>query len=79
MDFQRAFGQVLREARLGASLTQEQLAEASGLHYNTISQVERGVLGLSVMSLKALCDAMGCEPWQVLLETKFKAAEQPIT
>ncbi len=37
------FGAVLRRLRLGAGLTQEDLAEKSGLSARSISDLERGV------------------------------------
>jgi transcriptional regulator with XRE-family HTH domain len=37
-----AFGQRVRELRLEKGMTQEQLAEAAGLHPTFISNVERG-------------------------------------
>jgi len=70
MDFAVAFGQVLKAARLSALITQEQLAEAAGLHNNTISLAERGKLSLSLNTLKAVCDALGYRPWQLLIETE---------
>ena len=39
----RAFGLVIREARLRASLSQERLAFNAGVHPTYISQIERGV------------------------------------
>jgi transcriptional regulator with XRE-family HTH domain len=37
-----AFGQRVREVRLAKGMTQEQLAEASGLHVTFVGNVERG-------------------------------------
>src|ERR1700733_8830957 len=38
-----SFGALLRRLRLGAGLTQEALAEAAGLSYRSVSDLERGV------------------------------------
>ena len=40
-----AFGQVVREARLGKGLTQEELAFNSGLNRNFVIEIEKGRLG----------------------------------
>lgn len=42
LEIAAAFGQRVRNARLDRELTQEQLAEASGLHSTFISNLERG-------------------------------------
>lgn len=47
----------LREAHKG--LTQERLAERSGLHVSFVARVERGETTLAVDSLAALCSALG--------------------
>lgn len=38
----KAFGQRVREVRTGKGMTQEQLAEAAGLHPTFVSNIERG-------------------------------------
>jgi transcriptional regulator with XRE-family HTH domain len=49
-------------------MSQEALAEAAGLHNNTISKMERGELSPSVDTVVLVCAAMGYEPWQLFLE-----------
>ncbi|HLX72700.1 MAG TPA: helix-turn-helix transcriptional regulator [Verrucomicrobiae bacterium] len=39
----KLFGSVVRTRRIAAGLSQEKLAERSGLHPNYISMIERGV------------------------------------
>ena len=53
-------GALIKEARTGAKLTQEQLAKKiSGLTAPDISKAERGELELSQAQLKAIAKAMG--------------------
>jgi transcriptional regulator with XRE-family HTH domain len=42
-DVSRRFGTVVRERRIAAGLSQEQLAEAAGLHPTYVGMVERGI------------------------------------
>ena len=58
------FGIVLREARKGRGLSQEQLAFESGYHPTYIGQLERGTKSPSlraIMSLSAALDTPGSE------------------
>jgi transcriptional regulator with XRE-family HTH domain len=56
-------------------MSQEALAEAAGLHNNTISKMERGELSPSVDTVVLVCAAMGYEPWQLFLEAGLLAGE----
>jgi transcriptional regulator with XRE-family HTH domain len=58
----KAFGRKLRELRLARQLSQEQVAERSGLSANAIGSFERGVRFPRDTSLDALLDALGVEP-----------------
>jgi tetratricopeptide (TPR) repeat protein/transcriptional regulator with XRE-family HTH domain len=54
------FGDVVRTARLGARMTQEQLAETSGISVRTIVELERGqVLRPRRDTIRRLADACG--------------------
>jgi transcriptional regulator with XRE-family HTH domain len=50
----RRFNEVLREKRLAASLTLEQLSERTGLSYNAILGYERGATAPTVKVLQVL-------------------------
>ena len=52
-------GNKLKAARLRAHMTQAQLAAAAGLDQSAVSQIERGITGPSLGTLKALAQALG--------------------
>jgi transcriptional regulator with XRE-family HTH domain len=71
-----AFGEVLREHREAAGLSQEALAARSGVSSDTISQWERGVVRQPRRStLKLLADALGLK--EAARETFVAAAGAP--
>ena len=58
-DVQERFGDRLREVRNQAGLTQESLAEASGLDRSYYGGVERGERNVALRNIEALADALG--------------------
>lgn len=56
------FGDRVRALRLAAGLSQEGLAEASGLHRTYVSSLERGQRNVGLDNIHALADALGVEP-----------------
>ena len=58
----RAFGLVIREARLRASLSQERLAFSAGVHPTYISQLERGLKSPTLDVVASLAKALQREP-----------------
>jgi transcriptional regulator with XRE-family HTH domain len=48
--------------------TQEKLAHEAGLSTAAIHNLEAGKNGFTDKTLKSLADALGCEPWQLLVE-----------
>jgi transcriptional regulator with XRE-family HTH domain len=59
MDMQE-YGQLLREYRKKAHLSQQQLADYSGINRSTISLIETGSIGeIGVRKLDTLCERVG--------------------
>ncbi|HEY9792266.1 MAG TPA: helix-turn-helix transcriptional regulator [Candidatus Obscuribacterales bacterium] len=57
---------VLISRRQQLSISQEQLAQRSGLHRTYISDIERGSRNMSLQTLGRLAAALDVKPWQVL-------------
>jgi len=58
-EFIKTVGERIRQYRVQADLTQEQLAEKADLHTTYIGQVERGEKNISVKCLKQILNALG--------------------
>jgi DNA-binding XRE family transcriptional regulator len=54
-----AFGARLRALRLGAGLTQEQLADQADLHWTYVGQIERGERNLTYKNVLKLARGLG--------------------
>ncbi|WP_037369064.1 helix-turn-helix domain-containing protein [Amycolatopsis orientalis] len=58
----RIIGERVREFRCQAGLNQEQLAEAAGVHWTFVSQVERGLRNINLHNLLKFADGLGVNP-----------------
>ena len=56
---QRVFGQVVREARLKAGFSLEELADLAELHRTYVSLLERGERNPSLLVVTAIAGALG--------------------
>lgn len=62
----KEFGQLLRESRKTAKLTQSQVAERVGLTRTSITNIERGSQHISLHQLFLLASAVGVSPVALL-------------
>ena len=62
----KKFGKRLGQLREAAGLTQEQLAESSGVAYSTITSIEHGQRFTSLGGLKRLAKALKVHPMELL-------------
>ena len=56
-DIKRAFGKRVRELRKSRGWSQEQMGEASDLHWTYIGQVERGERNPTLLTVQAISKA----------------------
>ena len=69
------FGKRLRAFRKKSGLTQEQLADAIGVHLNSISWWENDKYSPNTQSIKALAKALGVSETDLLHDTPEKSGE----
>jgi transcriptional regulator with XRE-family HTH domain len=62
----RAFGERVRARRQELGESQEQLAEASGLHWTFVGQVERGRRNLTLHNILKLARALEVDPAELV-------------
>lgn len=63
-------GERIKLARETAELTQEQLAERVDVSPQYVSDLERGVVGISIPTLKRVCVALHVSSDQILFDRK---------
>lgn len=57
-DIREAFGDRMKEIRLGKGVSQEALAAAADLHRTYVSSVERGERNVSIVNIARLAEAL---------------------
>jgi HTH-type transcriptional regulator, competence development regulator len=62
----KKFGKALADRRHRNKMTQEQLAQTSGLHANYIGDLERGERNPTLLTLLALAKGMRCRPSELV-------------
>lgn len=79
MDPGLAFGIILREVRLDAKLTQEQVALLAGLDRTFISLIERGRRQPTVRVIFQLATALGTTAGALIIATEQMAEAAKVT
>ena len=75
MDFKRG-GQAIQRIRKERGMTQEDLADKSGISSNTVSRIERGLLIPALPTLIDICNALGTGADSIL--AAYITADTPI-
>jgi len=65
-DIKKQLGQKIKDLRLRAGYSQEELAGKAGLHRTYMSDIERGERNVSVENIKKIADALGVDPSELL-------------
>lgn len=69
--FRKAFGELIKELRIEAGLTQEQLSFRTDVHRTYVGDIERGLKSPTLEVIIALATALGAEPG-LLVDTAFR-------
>ncbi len=65
-DIKKQLGQKIKDLRLRAGYSQEELAGKANLHRTYMSDIERGERNVSVQNIKKIADALGVDPSELL-------------
>lgn len=73
-----ALGKTIRERRVALGMSQEELAERSGLHRTYISDVERGIRNLTIGALWFIAHGLGMQLREIitLIENRVENDKQ---
>lgn len=71
------FGEELRKARERAGLTQQELANAAGLHYTYVCHLEHDRYSPTLNVFFRLCDALEVSPARLIGRVDGKRKRQP--
>ena len=63
---QKAIGQRIRKLRLEQGLSQEELAEAAGVHRTYIGMLERGEKNVTIYNIERIARALDVRPSSLL-------------
>ena len=67
----REIGRAIRAEREARGLSQEELADRSGLHRNYIGGIERGERNVGVKALLRIAEAFNVHPTDILSQCAF--------
>lgn len=72
-----ALGEAIRLARVESGLSQEQLADAAGVHVTHLGGVERGVRNPNYSTIVRIADALGVSPGTLVTRADALATRPP--
>lgn len=72
-------GANIKREREASGLTQEELAEKVNLEVKTLSKIERGKVGISVMTLHQICEVLHISSSVILSKPSNAASVQGLT
>lgn len=78
MDFQTAFGEIVREQRLANNQTLRSLSANGYLALGYLSEVERGQKCPSSAIIEAIADGLGVSASLLIIEAGFRMAREAI-
>src|SRR6516164_9618161 len=64
-DLKALFGTTIKSKRSELGMSQEELADRAGLHRTYVSDVERGMRNVSLISIEKLAQALGLSVWRL--------------
>ena len=70
MDIIKVFGTNVKRYRQSTGFSQEAFAEKCGMHRTYISAIECFRRSISLENIQRIADALGVEPYRLLLENK---------
>jgi CheY-like chemotaxis protein len=68
-DLKALFGTTIKTKRSELGMSQEELADRAGLHRTYVSDVERGMRNVSLISIEKLAHALGLSVWRLFEKT----------
>ena len=68
MNIIKVFGSNVRNYRKEKNISQEKLAELSGLHRTYISDIECFKRSISLDNIQKIADALGIKPYRLFME-----------
>lgn len=77
LDFQTAFGEVVRERRLATSRTLRSITDNGYLALGYLSEIERGQKCPSSEIIQAIADGLGVEACELIVQAGLRMANVP--
>lgn len=79
MDLLHAVGHAIRLAREQAGLTQQELSERSGIHFVSLSRIERGAMEARLLTLNAVAEALSLSTSELIHSAEVIQSLKPGT